>query len=179
MATKTVFTIADYLELDEPDGPHYELSDGELIVSPSTTHNHNEVRDRLANRLRLFSAPARLGVIVCEVDLQLGPATIRRPDVGFIFAARYKREYGEMVPIPIAPDLAFEVVSKHDRPAALKKMLPQYLDVGTKAVWLLYPAKGEAHRHVRGGEPPQVHTRDLIEPALPGFKVPLSELFEI
>jgi Uma2 family endonuclease len=84
-----------------------------------------------------------------------------------------------MVPIPIAPDLAFEVVSKHDRPAALKKAVDQYLAAGTKAVWLLYPATGKAHRYASSAETPQIETIYLIEPVLPGFKVPLAELFQI
>lgn len=36
MATKTLVTIEEYVALDEPAGLRYELSQGELIVTPGT-----------------------------------------------------------------------------------------------------------------------------------------------
>ena len=47
MATKTLLTIDDYLALEEPVGVRYELSEGELIVTPSANYFHNEIRDEL------------------------------------------------------------------------------------------------------------------------------------
>lgn len=182
MAAKTSWTIADYLALEEPDGPHFELSEGELIMSPGTTFSHNEIRDRLNARLRSFLAPRNLGVVTSESDFQLGPATIRRPDVAFIRATRFAPAYGELVPIPVAPDLVIEVVSTHDRPGALLIKVGQYLSAGTQAVWLLYPKSGEGHRYAAGDPAPEVRTAEagdlLDEPALlPGFSAPLREIF--
>ena len=40
MATKTLLTIEQYAALDEPVGVRYELSEGELIVTPSASYFH-------------------------------------------------------------------------------------------------------------------------------------------
>jgi hypothetical protein len=37
MATKTLVTCAEYAALQEPQGMRYELSEGELIVTPSAS----------------------------------------------------------------------------------------------------------------------------------------------
>jgi len=50
MATNTLLTIADYMSLEEPAGVRYELSEGELIVTPSASFFHNELRDEFSNR---------------------------------------------------------------------------------------------------------------------------------
>ncbi len=41
MGTKTLLTVADYAALDEPEGVRHELSEGELIVTPSPNYFHN------------------------------------------------------------------------------------------------------------------------------------------
>src|SRR5438094_2303641 len=41
MTTKALLSVEDYAALDEPDGPRYELSEGELIMTPSPTYFHN------------------------------------------------------------------------------------------------------------------------------------------
>ena len=176
MATRTGWTIADYMALDEPDGPHFELSDGELIVTPSTTLNHNAIRDRLNRRVYTFAHRHRLGMVTSETDFQLGPTTIRRPDVAFISAERFHASYGDMVPIPVAPDLVFEVVSAHDRRGAMRKRLLQFLDAGTRAVWLLSPSTGVGERFTASAQEPEV--LDVIrEPdILPGFELTLKAL---
>ncbi len=175
MGAKTLFSVADYLALDEPDGAQYELSEGELIVSPSTTFSHNEIRDRLNAHLRAFVEPRRMGEVTSETDLQLSSATVRRPDVAFLAAARFRREYRQQVPIPLAPDVVFEVVSDNDRAAALLQKVQQYLAAGSAAVWLLYPKLGLAHRHGGGG----VGAATVLqEPELlPGWALELAAIF--
>jgi len=54
MATRTLLTVEDYAALEEPAGVRYELSEGELIVSPSSSAAHNEIRDGFDSRLRVF-----------------------------------------------------------------------------------------------------------------------------
>lgn len=179
MATRTGLTMLEYIELCEKDyeGRGYELSEGELLVSPYGSLRHNEQRDRLNARLRAFMEPRRLGIVTSETEFRLGGATVRRPDVAVIRAARYQSAYGEIWPIPLAPDLVFEVVSKHDRPGELQKKVGEFLAAGTRAVWLLYPQKEEARRC--SAERPEGEARAAIEEAelLPGFALALAELF--
>jgi len=139
MATKTVLTVEDYAALDEPEGVRYELSEGELIVTPSSSYLHNDVRDDFNARLKAFVKSHRLGGVTSETDVRLLGETVRRPDVAFIRADRLQGIDLDQVPLPVAPDLAIEIVSKSDRADDLLLKVSQYLAAGVKAVWLFYP----------------------------------------
>ena len=69
MATKTLLTVEDYLALEEPACTRYELSEGELIVTPSPNYYHNDIRDELNGRMRSFVKARGLGGVVSEMDL--------------------------------------------------------------------------------------------------------------
>ncbi|HXJ93595.1 MAG TPA: Uma2 family endonuclease [Terriglobia bacterium] len=174
MGTKAMMTAEQYAVLDEPDGVRYELSEGELIVSPSPMLFHNEVRDEIAFRLREFVKQHRLGQVTMETDFQLTEDTVRRPDVAFISAEKlahidpHKR-------LQIAPDLAVEVASPSDRPDDLMHKVQQYLNAGTATVLVIYPEAHLAYLY-RGHESVQVFESGPIQ-LLPGFTLNLAEIF--
>ncbi len=68
MAAKTLMTCEDYAALQEPEGMRYELSEGELVVTPSASFLHNDVRDNLSARLRTFVESHKLGEVTSETD---------------------------------------------------------------------------------------------------------------
>jgi|SRR5579875_610175 len=181
MATKTLLTVQDYAALDEPPGVRYELSEGELIVTPSSTPFHNLIRDDFNSRLRGFVKERKLGEVFSETDLILVGDVVRRPDVAFIRADRLKGKDLDQSPFPVAPDLAIEIVSKNDRADDLMLKVSQYLQAGAHAVWLMYPNTRLAYRYVPGKREPEVRAAEagdkFEEPdLLPGFSLPLSEI---
>ena len=183
MATKTSLTVAEYAALQEPEGVRYELSQGELIVTPSASHFHNDIRDRFNARLRAFLETRQLGNISSETDVRLADDVVRRPDVAFFRAGRLEGIDLDQVPLPVAPDLAIEIVSKNDRADDLLLKVSQYLQAGAQAVWLMYPNAGLAYRYVPGKLQPEVlNAKDgarFEEPELlPGFSMPLSEILK-
>ncbi|MGH9359501.1 MAG: Uma2 family endonuclease [Candidatus Acidiferrales bacterium] len=182
MATKTLLTVKEYAALDEPEGVRYELSNGELIVTPSASHFHNKIRDRLTARLQAFLDVEKLGDVSSETDVKLVGEVIRRPDVAFIRAHRLEGVDLDQSPLPVSPDLAIEIVSKNDRADDLLLKVSQYLEAGAQAVWLMYPNTRLAYRYVPGKLEPEVRTAEagdkFEEPKLlPGFSLPLSEIF--
>jgi len=182
MATKTLLSIADYVVLEEPEGVRYELSEGELIVTPSTSFFHNELRDKFNGSLRVFVARHRLGSVTSETDVQLAEDIVRRPDVAFFRAGRLQGVDLDRVPLPVAPDLAVEVVSKNDRAADLLLKVSQYLAAGVQAVWLLYPQTRLAYRYTARRLEPEVRSAKdgakFEEPdLLPGFSLALADIF--
>ena len=54
MAVKTLLTVEEFAALREPEGVRYELSNGELIVTPSANLFHHEIRDEFNARLPGF-----------------------------------------------------------------------------------------------------------------------------
>jgi len=183
MATRTLLTIGDYLALEEPAGVRYELSAGELIVTPSPSYFHNEIRDELNARLRAFVKNRKLGGVTSETDMRLADDVVRRPDVAFISAERLRGVDRHKVPVPLSPDLVIEVVSENDRADDLMLKVTQYLAAGTQAVWLLYPNTRLAYRYVPGKLEPEVRSADaghtFEEPELlPGLSIPLAEILQ-
>jgi Uma2 family endonuclease len=181
MATKTLLTIPDYAALDEPPGVRYELSEGELIVTPSSTPFHNMIRDEFNGRLRIFVKDRRLGQVVSETDLILAADVVRRPDLAFIRADRLIGIDLDQSPFPVTPDLVIEIVSKSDRADDLLLKVSQYLEAGAEAVWLMYPKSHLAYRYVPRRLEPEVRSAkagDKFEESelLPGFSLILSEI---
>lgn len=181
MATKTLLTVKDYAALEEPEGVRYELSEGELIVTPSASLFHNELRDELNSRLRAFVKSRKLGRVTSETDLKLAGDVVRRPDVAFIRAHRLEGVDLDQSPLPVAPDLAIEIVSKNDRADDLMVKVSQYLRAGAQAVWLMYPNTRLAYRYVPSKREPEVRAAEagdkFEEPELlPGFILPLAEI---
>ncbi|MGD0220881.1 MAG: Uma2 family endonuclease [Terriglobia bacterium] len=181
MATKTLLTVEQYAALDEPEGVRYELSDGELIVTPSASHFHNEIRDEVSSRLRTFVKTRKLGDVTSETDVKLAGEVVRRPDVAFILAGRLDGVDLDRVPLPVAPDLVIEIVSKNDRADDLLLKVSQYLQAGARAVWLLYPKTRLAYRYVPGKLEPEVRAATAGErfeepELLSGFSLPLADV---
>jgi Uma2 family endonuclease len=182
MPTKTLLTVKDYAALDEPAGVRYELSNGELIVTPSASHFHNKICDRMTARFYAFSDLDKLGEVTSETDLKLVGEVVRRPDVAFIRKARLEGVDLDQSPLPVVPDLVIEIVSKNDRADDLMLKVSQYLEAGAQAVWLLYPKTRLAYRYVPGKREPEVRAADdagkFEEPELlPGLSIPIAEIF--
>lgn len=182
MPTKTLLTAKDYAVLDEPEGLRYELSNGELIVTPSASYYHNRKRDDFNSRLWAFVKEHKVGEVTCETDLILACDVVRRPDVAFIRADRLKGLDFDQSPLPVAPDLVIEIVSRNDRADDLLLKTSQYLQAGAAAVWLMYPNTCLTYRYVTGKLEPEVRSaaagEKFEEPELlPGFSLPLTEIF--
>jgi Uma2 family endonuclease len=183
MATQTLLTIEQYTALDEPAGVRYELSQGELIVTPSASFFHNDLCDELITRLRTFLRSNPFGNVISETDVVLANNTVRRPDVAFIRKGRFEGIDLDRVPLPIAPDLVIEIVSKNDRADDLNLKVLQYLQAGVQPVWLWYPSTRVAYRYVQGRRDPKVRSAEagdrFEEPELlSGFSLPLADILK-
>lgn len=181
MATKTLLTVEQFAALKEPACTRYELSEGELIVTPSPNYAHNRIRDFINAKLRDFAETRKLGEVVGEMDFKLLGETVRRPDVAFISAERLQGVDLEKVPLPTVPDLVIEIVSTNDRADDLLLKVTQYLAAGAKAVWLFYPNTRLAYRYVPGKLEPEVRSAKaghaFDEPTLlSGFSLSLAEI---
>jgi len=181
MATKTLLTIGQYSALEEPVGVRYELDRGELIVTPSPVPMHNIICGELYTRLSAWAKENNLGQVLYEVDVKLGEDTVRRPDLMYIVRERIKDIDLDQVPLPIAPDLVIEVVSKNDQADDLMLKVRQYLQAGVRAVWVLYRKTREAYRYTPEALQPNVITAErggkFEEPELlPRFSLLLSDI---
>ena len=180
MADKTLLTIEQYIALGEdPPGVRYELSDGELIVTPSPNYSHNRIGRRFNTRLEDYLATHPLGLVTGGTDVKLGETTVRRPHVAFICNERLQGVDINHVPILAVPNLVVEIVSQTDLAEDLMKKVSEYLKAGVQAVWLFYPNIRRAYPYVPGRLQPEAFSEnhDFSEPELlPGFTLKIAEI---
>ncbi|HEY2893618.1 MAG TPA: Uma2 family endonuclease [Pirellulales bacterium] len=177
---KPQITPDELLEL--PDDARFELVDGQLVRKEMSLLAA-WVASRINKRLGIVVEPQELGVVLtsdasyrCFGD---DPDRIRRPDISFIQRARMRPEYVKGH-IPIAPDLAVEVVSPNDLFFDVRRKAGEFERAGTRLVWVVNPDKREieifrsdgSHSFLRGDE--YLEGENVV----PGFRCPLTEIFQ-
>lgn len=127
------FTVRDYMATSDTE--RFELIEGELLVPPSPTPEHQRIAFRLAQELENFVREKRLGeVFIAPLDVSLSEHNVLQPDILFISAER-AHIVGERV--TGAPDLAIEVLSpgSEARDRTLKATV--YARYGVREYWLV------------------------------------------
>lgn len=175
------FTYEDYKNLPESETKRYELIEGELIMVPSPTFEHQDISVRLEFALYEFVRKHKLGTVLdAPLDVVLDDENVVQPDIIFISKARSHIIHKEA--IKGAPDLVIEILSPStsERDRTVKKKL--YARAGVTEYWLVDPESktvelfklGEA-----GFERAALYKKDetLTSLVLPGLRIPLSEIF--
>jgi Uma2 family endonuclease len=175
MSTTIRLTLADFERLPEKEGTRYELDEGTLLMEPSPALRHNLIRQRIAEQLTQFVRAHHLGVVVEEMDFRLGTDTVRNPDVALITVDHLRNIDPDQSPVEGAPALAIEVISPTNLAQDTAKKVRQYLEAGSHAVWLVYPALRLIEVHDSAGarritEPESLKESNLFR----GFNFSLS-----
>lgn len=181
MGATTKLTFEEFLQVPEEPGKHFELDRGELIVEPSPTFRHNAVRMRIARHLQDFVRDHRLGHVTVENDFRLAPDVVRNPDVAFVGNELLRKIDVDRSPIEAAPDLAIEVVSPTNSAQDMLTKVHQYLEAGSKAVWMFYPKLRVVEVHdsqgIREVAAPACLEDDKVFAGL-SYSLPLSPIFD-
>lgn len=181
MATqRKLLTADDLLKMPEDDF-RYELLDGVLVKMSPPSYPHGRVQAIMSRLLLDAAEPENLGEVFGEIGVVLGrnPDRVRAPDVGFIARNRIPLSGLGHGFVEIVPDLVVEIVSPSDRRGELDAKVAEWLPAGARIVWLVRTDPRTVTIHTRG-RPPRVLSEDetlTAEPVLPGFSVPVRELF--
>lgn len=163
-----------------PDHHRYELVAGALRVSEPPGGLHGQLAARLCYRLTGFVDAHGLGVVLVESGfiLHRGPDTVRGPDLSFGAADRLPAAGVPASFVPLAPDLAVEIRSPDDRAAAVAEKVANYLDAGSRLVWLVDPAGRRVTVHRADGSTTQLGDTDWLdgEVVLPGFRCRIGDV---
>ncbi|HZL33734.1 MAG TPA: Uma2 family endonuclease [Tepidisphaeraceae bacterium] len=180
MTLQTAITAEQLLEMG--DIGRCELIEGEIKMMAPAGAEHGRIIVRLTSRIDAHVTRHHLGAVYAAetgFTIARNPDTTRAPDIAFVRKDRLPREVVKGY-FPGAPDLAVEVLSPGDRTPEVLEKAHVWLAAGTMSVWVV-----DALRHTitiyRGRDAAIVYracdeVRD--EPALPGFVMPLGELFE-
>ena len=102
-----------------------------------------------------------------------------RADAAFVRADRLA-EIGDADGfIPLAPDVAVEVISPSDRYAELDEKIADWLDAGTSAVVVANPRRRKVSVHRQGAQTVTLGEGDILEvgDAAPGWRMAVSDIF--
>lgn len=181
-----LLTIAEFEALPErEDGSTLELDEGRLVVVTGGGVEHGLVGDNIRDALRRFTRERGLGRVMGDVTFRLDRerGIERVPDIAFLAAARIPTGEALARAFDDAPDLAVEVTSPNDRDAVLARKIRQYLEAGTRRVWVARPAERQITVHRPGGSAQTYGEQETLTSAEAGFAVEglalrVGEVFE-
>ncbi len=176
-------TYEDYALIPE-DGQRHEIIDGEHYVSPAPFVPHQDLLVELTLRLGSFVKAHRLGrFLIAPTDVLLSVHDIVQPDL--LFVSNERAAIVGLENLKGAPDLVIEILSKGTRRLDERIKLDAYERCGVREYWLF----DRFRKGVQVWERAEDGFRSrpflsaaagdvLASPLLPGFELPLAEIFE-
>lgn len=130
------WTVEDYALLGEMKTP-CQLINGELIMSPAPSPNHQQVLRRLfkivdrvtQEKGELFFAP---------IDLYIDNKNVFQPDL--VYLSEVNKKYLTERGIEGPPDLIVEIISPSNSYTDRNQKKSSYLKFGVKEYWIVDPA---------------------------------------
>jgi Uma2 family endonuclease len=184
-ATTSVMTTEELLALPQ-NGVERWLIRGQLRQKPMTVRNrwHSRIMARVAKFLDnwLDQQPDPHGSVLCGeagCRLRRDPDTTVGIDVVYISADLAARESDETSLIDGVPVLVVEILSPNDTQEQIDEKIDGYLQAGVRLVWVVDPHDRTVLIYRPGAEPELVNVRQELtgDPHLPGFAVPVAQLF--
>lgn len=176
------WTITDLLALSGAE-QSYELVRGDLLMMSPASPVQGRYASRIDRALGAFVDEHGLGeVYTAEPGFVLQPEpdpVVRAPDVAFVRRERIPPADQQTGFWPIAPDLAVEIISPSEGASDVQGKVQDYLQAGTRLIWLVYPSQQVVIEHQPGGRMRQLGIDDALDGGelIPGFSYALRRLF--
>lgn len=175
-ATTTRMTVEEFLNLPEVEGERLELINGEVNCMALSGQPHEVTKSNLIMLLAPWAVQNRTLRVFCEAAYQLDDRVCLIPDISLL--ASHRIIPGSVGVRQGAPELAIEVVSSESA-ARLEDKIELYISHGSKSVWVAYPSTRTVRVFdIDGGAKRFERDQPLVDPALPGFSIPTSTIFE-
>ncbi|MGC4033837.1 MAG: Uma2 family endonuclease [Tepidisphaeraceae bacterium] len=165
------------------DDFHGELRRGKVLTMSPAGSEHGDIALAIGSRIRVFVDDNNLGCAYAAETgfvLSRNPDTVRAPDVGFVTLARLQSQQNSSKFFDGAPDLAVEVLSPSNTHVEMMDKVADYLNAGTRLVWIINPTRKSVTVYDATQQDPQVlRSTDTLQGGdlLPGFSLPISKLF--
>ena len=167
------------------ENPDFQLeltAQGELVIMPPTGSETGRRNNRLAYRITAWADSDGSGVVFDSSTLFTLPNGAKRsPDVSWVRRERWEalsREQREGF-APLCPDFVVELRSPTDRLKDLQEKMHEYIANGARLGWLIDPLEKRVYVY-RPDQPVEVLDDPPVvsgEPVLPGFVLPVRELW--
>lgn len=158
-----------------------ELIKGEIVYMSPTGFWHGSVEGRISRIVGNFVSAQGLGEVFSgEVGIytQRNPDTIRAADVGFVSRGRLAQVKSKSY-LDVAPELVVEILSPDDRWSDLTDKLDEYFAIGVNVIWVVDPRRKQVYVYRSVTDVQRLSVEETLTggEALPGFSVPVAELF--
>jgi Uma2 family endonuclease len=158
-----------------------ELVDGILVEKPTGTLE-SCLASLLIRLLGNFVEEHDLGIVTApDGTLRLMPGLVRLPDVAFISWNQLPdRKYPSEPIASLIPELAVEVLSASNTRGEMERKLREFFLAGTQLVWLVDADTRSVDVHTVPDQFICLREGDTLDGGnvLPGFRLPLEQLFE-
>ena len=179
MATTKLWTVQEIEQLPG-DEYRYALIKGELFRMPPPKFLHGRIVLAVGAPLFQFVAEHNLGVVSDQSGfiLEREPDTLLGPDLAFVQNARVPAD--ENAYPMLAPDLIVEIVSPSQTGPSIEEKTALYLEAGVRLVWIVDAARRAVRVRREDGTDRWLSEHDELdgEDVLPGFRLPISKLFD-
>ncbi len=177
-------TAEEFLQAPVPDhGRPWNLVDGEVVVNhPTMLHGRVQGNVQFALEVWTRAQPGR-GMVIVPIDVRLDDRNVFAPDVLW-YAEAHRFDESAPPPYPM-PDLAVEVRSPSTWRYDIGAKKAGYERHGLRELWLVDTAADEVLVFRRSAVAAPAFDvalevdsgQQLTSPLLPGFSLPLVELF--
>ena len=174
-----LMTIEEFERLPD-EAARLELVRGQVVRELPAGFEHGGIGVQVASCPHAFVRRHGLGkVVAAETGFVLfdDPPTVRAPDVAFVARDRLPADPRGFA--RLAPDLAVEIVSPSNTHAEIQDKVFDYLDAGSRLVWVVEPRTRSVTAYRSRTEVRVVAGSDTLDghDVLPGFQLRLDELF--
>lgn len=161
----------------------YEVVNGQRVEKPPMSTEANRLAFDIAFELESFARARKSGRAGTEQLFLLNPQTKlqRRPDVYFVSFERWPANQRLPIPDawPVVPNLAVEVISPSNLSVTVLEKVEEYFQAGVERVWVVYPGLKRFYVYESPTNIRVLTEADTLDggPVLPGFQLPLTNLF--
>ncbi|MBU7584479.1 MAG: Uma2 family endonuclease [Nostoc sp. TH1S01] len=178
------WTIHDIEVLPENEWTRYEIINGELFVTRTPHHRHQQVCVKTSRQLDIWSESSGLGVTIISPGLIFSEADSVIPDLVWVSRERLAQIEDEAGHLTAAPELVIEVLSpgtqneRRDKEAKLKL----YSIHGVREYWILnrFTKQVEVYRREKAQlilVATLIGNDEITSPLLPEFCCSISCFF--
>lgn len=172
-------TEVDVVEIEAREDRLCELVEG-VLVEKTVGYEESCLTAELITLINVFVKAHKLGKVSGpDGMMRLFPGLVRIPDVAFASWKRLSERRGTSKLPELVPDLAIEVLSEGNTPKEMSRKLDDYFDAGVRLVWFVDARKRrvEVFTGKKSSKVLEEHEALSGGKVLPGFTVPLKELF--
>jgi Uma2 family endonuclease len=174
-------SLEEFLRLPEIDEhPYLEYIDGRIEAKVSPQKKHGALEKQLMINIDGYSEPRQLGTTFPELRCTFAGRSIV-PDVVFLLDEHIETdERGHFLnPTSRPPDIHIEIVSPDQGVGKCREKLVFSARHGCRLGWLIDPERETVHVFRPGRPAKRLPANGVLDgtPVLPGFRLPVAELF--